>query len=702
MSTRKITIEDLLSIKWIGDPQLSPDGARVAYVLTVADREANTYRSHLWIVPMAGGPTTALGAGEPRQFTWGEHRDSSPRWSPDGRWIAFLSDRGAKSDPGVKKPKQLFVIPADGGEAQMLVGGGYAPADPAWSPDGGTIAFVGRPEGSKPDSDVKVITRVRYKNDGEGFWDGRYKHVFIVPTSGGTPRQLTAGDFDHLDPAWSPDGRAIAFAANRTAEGEFTNIADIWAVDAAGDNLRQLTSSKGPAATPAWSPDGEWIAYFGHDNAAMGATNTGLWLVPAAGGVATNLTAGYDRSLVHHVISDMRAHPKVGGPRWSADSRRIFFLVAEGATNQIAVIDRAGGPVRTLTSGRYEIFGYAIDGAGTGGVIAASDPSHPGDLWAARLGETGTLEDQRRLTTVNKSLLGEIQLSLPERFEYDGVDGWPIEGWVMRPAEFREGERYPTILQIHGGPHGAYGEAFFHEFQVLAAEGFAIVFVNPRGSQGYGQRFTAATQHDWGGKDFEDLMRGLDAALARYAFLDPDRLGVAGGSYGGFMTNWVVGHSDRFKAAVTMRSISNHLSQWGTSDLAFMKGFWEFPGDPWENPTWYWEHSPLAYVEKITTPLLILHSEEDLRCPIPEAEQLFAALKKLQREVTFVRFPGESHDLSRNGKPAHRLERLRWIVRWMSDHLRATTQPAEPRELALNPSAARGSGPVVAGGAEVS
>ncbi|MGH2349560.1 MAG: S9 family peptidase, partial [bacterium] len=538
----------MLSIKGVGDLQLSPDGTRVVYVLTVADREANTYRSHVWMVPLDGGPS--------RQFTWGDHRDSNPRWSPDGRWIAFLSDRGVTSNPGVKKPKQLYVIPSDGGEARMLVPGAYAAADPAWSPDDRTIAFVGKPDSGPgtqdATSDVKVITRVRYKNDGEGFWDGRYKHIFTVPASGGIPQQLTAGEFDHLDPTWSPDGRAIAFAANRTPEGDFTNITDIWVMDASGGNLRQLTSSKGPAATPAWSPDGQWIAYLGHDNAAMGATNTGLWLVPAAGGTAANLTAAYDRSLVHHVISDMRAHPKVGGPRWSADGRRIFFLVAEGATNQITVIDSAGGPamhpsgasgasaVRVLTSGRREIFGYAVDRSGAAAVVAASDPSHPGDLWTLRRDAAGHLADDRRLTAVNEGLLGEVQLSVPESFEYEGAHGWPVEGWIIRPAGFREGERYPTILQIHGGPHGAYGEAFFHEFQVLAAEGFALVFTNPRGSQGYGQRFTAATQHDWGGKDFEDIMRGLDAALARYPFLDPDRLGVAGGSYGGFMTNWVV------------------------------------------------------------------------------------------------------------------------------------------------------------------
>jgi dipeptidyl aminopeptidase/acylaminoacyl peptidase len=245
----------------------------------------------------------------------------------------------------------------------------------------------------------------------------------------------------------------------------------------------------------------------------------------------------------------------------------------------------------------------------------------------------------------------------------------------MPPVGYQPGYQYPAILEIHGGPHSAYGEAFFHEFQVLAALGYAVVFTNPRGSQGYGQAFTSATRNDWGGRDYEDIMAGLDAALARFPFLDAERLGVAGGSYGGYMTNWIVGHTTRFKAAVTMRSIANCLSQWGMSDIAYFKGGWEFPGDPWESPEFYWQRSPLAYVHHVTTPLLILHSENDLRCPVGEAEQLFVALKKLGKSVKFVRFPNESHELSRSGGPQHRLERLRLIVDWFAAHIPPTPRP---------------------------
>lgn len=699
MSTRSITIDDLLSFRWIGDVALSPDGRTVAYTQEVIERRSDpgegppyVYRSAIWLVDTSGG--------EPRQFTAGEARDRRPVWSPDGTRILFTSDRGAPPASRGSRPNHLWVIPLAGGEARRVTQEDQSPADAAWSPDGAQIAFSGKaPLTEKPASDVKVITRMKHKADGEGFWDNRYRHIFVVPSLGGQARQVTAGDFDHREPAWSPDGTRLALVANRSADADYTNVADIWVLALDGGEMRRLTGGVGPASSPAWSPDGSLIAYLGHENVCMGASNTMLWVVPADGGAAPRcLTRHFDRSLAHHIITDMRAHPQAGRPAWSPDGRFIFVIVAEGGTTQLAAVEVATGTVHMLTSGRREVYGESYDAACRRVAMAVSDPTTPGDIWVADVEglDRGCpaipSARERRLTEVNRELLDQITLSTPQRFAFRGADDWTIEGWVIPPVGCEPGKRYPAVLAVHGGPHGAYGEAFFHEFQVLAASGYAVVFTNPRGSQGYGQTFTAATHHDWGGKDYADIMAGLDAALARFPFLDPDRLGVEGGSYGGYMTNWIVGHTQRFRAAVTMRSIANCLSQWGTSDLAYFKGYWEFPGDPWDSPEFYWERSPLAYVKQIATPLLILHSENDLRCPISEAEQLFAALKKQGKEVVFARFPDESHDLSRSGQPQHRIERLRLILDWFGRHIPSGAVPSAAEGALATASPAVGAG----------
>ncbi|MDR5693678.1 MAG: S9 family peptidase [Armatimonadota bacterium] len=665
---RKITAEDLFTFRLVDDPQLSPDGRRVAFVVTTIDPNANAYRSHIWVATN----------GEIRPFTSGPHRDTSPRWSPDGRFLAFLSDRTGH--------KQIWIIPSDGGEARQLTNQGPVVSEPVWSPNGQEIAYIAKVGEAIKDDEVRVITRLKYKADGEGLWDGRWKHLFVIPAAGGEARQLTEGEYDHQYPSWSPDGRWIAVIANRSPDADRTNVADVWVVDPATGQLRCLTASKGPASAPSWSPDGAWIAYLGHDNAYMGATNTGVWAVPLDGRQPICLTAGFDRSAGHALLGDMRAHPVPGRPTWTLDGNWVIITVTHGGTSQLCAVPgpaTEGKEVRFLTSGQWDIYGFSFDGARKKVSLAISDPVTPGELWEAEVqeGREGIrLGELRRLTHLNAHLGEEIVVVAPERFTFEGADGWPIEGWLLKPPDFQPGRKYPAILQIHGGPHAAYGYTFFHEFQVLAAEGYVVFYMNPRGSQGYGQKFAAATHHDWGGKDFEDLMRGVDYILETFDFVDPNRLGVAGGSYGGFMTNWIIGHTSRFRAAITMRSISNHLSQWGTSDLAYFKGYWEFPGDPWENPQFYLERSPLMYVQNITTPLLILHSEQDLRCPIGEAEQLFVALKKLGREVVFVRFPQESHDLSRSGQPKRRLIRLEWILRWFSTHLGGV--PVESRTAA--------------------
>jgi dipeptidyl aminopeptidase/acylaminoacyl peptidase len=702
MASRRITIDDLMSFCWIGDVALSPDGRSVAYVQESiqaradGDAPSSEYRSAIWLVDASGG--------EPRQFTGGEYRDTRPVWSPDGSHILFVSDRGGEAAPGTKRPKHLWIISRAGGEARRLTQAEHSPAEAAWSPDGAQIVFTGKPPVTeKPKSDVKVITRIKHKLDGEGFWDNRYKHIFLLPAQGGPAQQVTDGDFDHREPAWSPDGTRLAVVANRSEDADYTNVADLWVLTPASGDLRRVTGSVGPVSNPVWSPDGTLIAYLGHENACMQASNTMLWVAAADGSAPPRcITRHFDRSLIHHIISDMRAHPAAGRPAWSPDGRFIFVMVAEGGTTQLAAVEVATGMVRLMTTGRREIYGESYEAARLRVAMAISDPATPGDIWIAEVtglaaGEPSVpAASERRLTTVNGALLDEMTLSRPQRFAYVGADGWTIEGWVMPPADLEPGRRYPTILTVHGGPHAAYGEAFFHEVQVLTALGYAVVLTNPRGSQGYGQTFNAATRHDWGGKDYVDIMDGLDSALARFPFLDPDRLGVQGGSYGGYMTNWIIGHTQRFKAAVTMRSIANCLSQWGTSDLAYFKGYWEFPGDPWDSPEFYWDRSPLKYVRNITTPLLILHSENDLRCPISEGEQLFAALKKQGTHTVFARFPNESHDLSRNGQPQHRVERLRLIAEWFTTHIAPDARPA--RDGAAMASTPAGGGADGAGG----
>jgi dipeptidyl aminopeptidase/acylaminoacyl peptidase len=685
MRTRRIAIDDLLALRSVADVALSPDGRTVAYTQEVVVEEpgemrpSHGYRSAIWLVDADGGA--------PRQFTAGDARDRRPMWSPDGAQMLFISDRGAP--PQGQRPRHLWLISTGGGEARRLTQHDHHPADAAWSPDGTRIAFAGKPPApDAPASDVKIITRLKHKYDGDGFWDGRYRHIVIVPSDGGAAVAVTSGDVDHREPAWSPDGTRLAFVANRGEDADSSNVADVWVLTLATMDLRRLTGGVGPASSPAWSPDGATIAYLGHDNVCMGASNTMLWTVPSDGSAPPRcLTRHFDRSLIHHVLSDMRAHPAAGRPAWSPDGRFLFVMVAEGGTTQLAAVEAATGTVRLLTTGRREIYGESYDARCGRVALAISDPATPGDVWIAEV--TGLAEGQpaivpateRRLTAVNASVLDGVPLSAPRRFAYRGADDWTIEGWMMPPVGAEPGMRYPTILAVHGGPHFAYGEAFFFEFQMLCAMGYAVVMTNPRGSQGYGQTCTSATHHDWGGKDYEDIMAGLDAALERFPLLDPEALGVEGGSYGGYMTNWIIGHTRRFRAAVTMRSIANCLSQWGTSDLAYLKGTWEFPGDPWESPMFYWERSPIAYVAQITTPVLILHSENDLRCPISEAEQLFTALKKQGKTVVLARFPDESHDLSRNGRPGHRVERLRLIADWFARHLPPGARPARAAEV---------------------
>ncbi|MBI4493580.1 MAG: S9 family peptidase [Chloroflexi bacterium] len=652
-SQRPIAAEDLLALRFASDPQISPDGTRVAFVLTTIDREASTYRSAVWMAPIEGGPAQI--------FTAGARRESSPRWSPDGRWLAFVSDR---SDP---RP-QLHVIPAHGGEARRLATLPGGVSELAWAPDSRHLAVVSR-TGLETEADpnkpprFRHLTRLKHRYDGEGYFDGSRKHLFVLGLDEPEPRQLTAGDWDDVNPAWSPDGTRLAFASNRSPERDLNNVADLWVVAAAGGEPARVTRSRGPAAAPAWSPDGEWLAFVGQARPNDYAANWGIWLVQAGGGEAVELTAEFDRSVGSDLLTDTRDHAPSPIPTWTTDGRSLYFLASDQGDTHLYRVDLDGPQVTRLVAGPRQIMSFSL--AADGQIIAfdASEPTNPGDLWA--VSADGLHE--RRLTEVNQHLLAEVELAEPEAFRYPSSDGELLDGWLLKPPGFQAGQRFPLVLQVHGGPHALYGNTFMHEFQLLAARGYLVLYANPRGSRGYGQTLAEAVRGAWGSQDYEDVLAAVDWALEQ-GYADPARLGVCGGSYGGYMANWIVGHTDRFGAAVAERSVANLFSMYGTTDIP---GFaeYEWLGPWWEQPELYRRLSPLTYAQQVRTPLLILHSEQDLRCPIEQAEQLFVALKRLGRTVEFVRFPEESHNLSRSGRPDRRLERLARIAGWFDRYL---------------------------------
>lgn len=668
MVRRAVEIDDLLGIRFPHHAALSPDGRRVVFALGWLDHAANEWRASLWIVPVAGG--------DPQPFTADEARDASPVWSPDGRWLAFLSTRGGRR-LGRKTPVlQLWVMPADGGEARQLTRFAAGVAQPAWSPDGRTIAFVtrGAPDAVEGPGDdeppvVRAITRPRYKFDGTGFLEG-YSHVWTVPAAGGEPVRLTDGDFDHEAPAWLPDGREVVFVANRTADADFSFARDLWAADTRTGTLRRLTEHPGPALAPAPSPDGRWVAFVGHDFHAKSATNLGVWIVPAAGGEAVNLTSAFDRSVGNAVGSDARLTPPVPSIAWTPDGGGILFYATDRGSAHLYRVTVGNRWVHQLTGGA-EVVADLTAAAGTV-VYQRITPTTLDELWV--LPPSG---EPYRLAAPNDALGAALELTEPRRFVFRGADAWPMDGWVLPPPGFDPRRRYPAILRIHGGPHSAYGDAWNHYTAVLAARGYVVVWTNPRGSQGYGEAFTRAVLEDWGGKDSQDILLGLDHAIG-LGFIDPARVAVTGGSYGGFMTNWLIGHTTRFRCAVTEVCVSNLHNFYGTSDIGATWGEVEWGASPWDGADRLLRRSPITYAPQIATPVLIVANEADHRCPVEQSEQFFVALRKLGKAAEFLRFAGESHLMSSAGRPKPRLERLRRLVAWFDRHLNPAALVAPP------------------------
>jgi len=657
-----MTPDDLYALRFLMDAQISPDGARVAFAVRTVNEERDGYRSALWLVP-------ADGSSDARQLTFGPGQDTLPRWSPNGSTLAFVSDRAAfaaAKDPKARKPKNVFVLSLEGGEARKLTSFDDDCGDIAWSPDGTRIAFVVRdPKAKDAETDgIRVYERMRYKTD-EGFlWDLRRKHVWTVDVSGGEPRRVTDGDWDDLQPSWAPDGAMLAFVSNRTDDRERNTVADIHVANAGGRNGWRVTDGVGAYGNPRFSPDGSSVACYGVAKAlGSAAKNVKVFVFPSRGdGRGQDLTEGWDRTVGSVVMSDIRGQIPTLPPTWNADGRIVFVGSDQGAANVYSAAT-SGGDVRAETLGAHQVASLSLATDGRRFACVYASATDPGDVAAGELG--GGL---RCLTDLNGDLLRSRFVATPERVSFIGADGWEIEGWLLKPRGFGAAKKWPLVLEIHGGPHSTYGHGFFHEFQVLAGRGHAVLYTNPRGSHAYGERFSSACVGDWGGKDYQDLMAGVDHALG-WGWIDTRRLYVTGGSYGGFMTNWIVGHTDRFRAAATQRSISNNTSAFGTSDIGWH--FWEHEmgeATPWRTPEKLVARSPLVYAPNVKTPLLILHAERDLRCPIEQAEQFFIALRWHGVETQFVRFPDDNHDLTRGGKPRNRVEHCRRIADWFDAH----------------------------------
>lgn len=666
MSTAKrgITGEDLYRMRFVSDPQLSFDGKRVAFAQTIIDEEKE-YRSHLFVQSVQEDSAIPI--------TQGEVRDSYPRWSPDDKSICFVSNRSGQS--------QLWLVSADGGEVRQLTACKHGAREPIWSPNGEYLlfstflaegeTFADRETGAdvapqKKRKSPMVVDRLKYKSDDYGYPNGKVRQLAILHVETGEIIPLTHGGYDHAAGSWSPDGEWIACTANRSEDPDRTPGSDLYLISVKGREWKKLTDGTGVFSQPTWSGDGKQIACIGSPADRMYPLQKKIWVYDLESGKQRCITEKWDIHFGDAALGDMRSpgHP-LPGAIWSPDRKSVYALATVRGNTAVYQIT-LDGEVTEVIGGERHLYGLSMDLNSKIAVVAASDPLQPGDLIYVSL----TTGEERQLTYSNRELLAELELSPAEEISYQAPDGWTIQGWLMKPVGYQEGKKYPTILQIHGGPHSMYANTFFHEFQLLAAKGYAVLYTNPRGSNGYGEQFTKACCGDYGGKDYLDLMSGVDYALANFDFIDETRLGVTGGSYGGFMTNWIVGQTHRFKAAVTDRSICNWLSFYGVSDIGYSFTEEEIEANLFADPEKLWQHSPIRHVASIETPLLILHGERDYRCPIEQAEQLYVALKHQGKApVRLIRYPDANHEMSRSGAPELRVHRLHAITDWFDLYL---------------------------------
>ena len=638
--------EDLWSLRTVGDPQVSPDGSKVAFVVGTPDKETDKPATRIWVAP-------ADGSSAARAFTAGPE-DSAPRWSPDGKWMAFIAERG--------HGPQLHVVSLGGGEAVALTEMAHGASQPAWSPDGRRLAFVSKTgDWKKPEersalekSAPRVIKGLYSRYDGLGWFDVRRSHLFVVAVEGGEPEQLTDGDWDDTEPAWSPGGDRLAFVSDRSATRFDEVHRDVWVLPVSPRRRpKRLTRGRGTAVSPRWSPDGQNIAYVGHENEdGDSAPNTHLLLVAADEPKAPrSLSAPLDRTVFGLFGAPGATHA------WGDDGSAVMFLAADrGALSLYRSALDGPGPERVVGGDRQIL---AMHSAGATVAFASVWPSNPADIYCTEADGTG----ERRVSNVNAEVRA-LRLAPLRRTSHIASDGRRIESFAMYPTGYVKGKPVPLVLEIHGGPHAWHPQVvLLGLYQALASAGYVVLLTNPRGSHGYGEEFARACVGDWGGADFEDLMGSVDK-MVDAGVANPEHLYATGYSYGGYMTSWAVGQTDRFAAACVAAPVTDIASIWGTTDVPnFVEH--EVGSLPWQKPELYAKHSPITHVANVTTPVMLFHWEGDLRCPISQAEEFFQALRRLGQEAVMVRYPGGFHIVR---APSQMVDYVERHLDWFGSH----------------------------------
>jgi dipeptidyl aminopeptidase/acylaminoacyl peptidase len=663
VTPRNITIDDYFQIRDVSQPELSPDGQWVAYAVRTRILKDDKNEQRLWMVSTSGGdsiPLTAEGV-----------TSSHPRWSPDGKFLAFLSARNAGKN-------QVWLLDRRGGEAERLTETAQGVDDFEWSPNSSRLLLILRdpkPEDleaakdkdkdkEKPAPKPKtpppfVVDRLHFKQDTVGYLDRRRTHLYVFDVVSKKATQVTSGDFDDSEPAWSPDGKSLAFTSNRSTPDPDRNYnSDIWVVAAdntdKGAHLTQVTTNPGPDRSPAWSPDGKWIAFVTQtDVKAMIYATHHLALVPSTGGEAKVLTLAFDRS--------------VRRPRFSPDGRAIYFIADDDGMQNLCRISIGGGEIARPLGGRLSVDSYSL---GKDGAIAAqiSSLDRPDEIYLSN----GT--DLTRLTKTNDALISQLRLSKPEYVHFKSKDGTAVAGYLYKPVDYSPGKKVPTLLNPHGGPVGQYSASFYHLAQLYAANGYAVLLPNPRGSSGYGQKFCEAIFADWGNKDYQDDMAMVDYALAQ-GIADPEKLGVGGWSYGGMSTDFIIAQTTRFKAAISGAGIALMTSGYGHDQ--YLKDYDSELGSPWENKAGWEKISPFYRVKNITTPTLFMGGDVDWNVPILGGEQMYQALKSLGRTTELVVYPGEFHGFT---TPSHLKDRLERYLAWYAHYVKGDSTPPRPHE----------------------